>query len=231
MNSPQDTIIQQYAKGRTFADVGGLWGVKNEKVSVASLGGAREATLIDVVPHDNALWTQVRDRCASLGVVGYREIVGSVDDPGLPDKSGRFDFVHCSGIIYHCPNPIETLVRLHALTNKYLLLASMTVPPRIATASGEMTFEPGVCVSIPALKGQRKAIVTEHFAARKIRVHNITPGFDAPWYSDGKPSYGPWWWLWTGETLADLVGAANFRVLDVVETWTGQAHAVLAEKV
>ncbi len=231
MHSPQDAIIQRYAKGHTFADVGGLWGVKNEKVSVAKLGGATQATLIDVVPQGHELWTKVRERCASLGVVGYREIVASVDDPKLPDKAGRFDFVHCSGIIYHCANPIETLDRLHALTDRYLLLASMTVPPKISTASGEMTFDPGACISVPALKGQRKTIVTEHFAERKVRVHNITSGFDYPWYSNGKPSYGPWWWLWTGETLADLVGAANFRVLEVVETWTGQAHAVLAEKV
>lgn len=229
--TPQDAIIRQYAKGGTFADVGGLWGVKNEKISVATLAGARDATLIDIAPQYNPLWVQVRERCANLGVVGYREVTGNLDDPELPTKAGRFDLVHCSGIIYHCPNPVETMGRLYALTNRYLLLGSMTVPPMISTSAGELALEPGCCLLLPSLKGKTKAIVGEYFHSRNVRVHNITPTLSAPWYSNGRPSYGPWWWLWSGETLAGLVEAANFRVLDVVETWKGLAHVVFAEKV
>lgn len=117
----------------------------------------------------------MRERCASLGVVGYREVTGNLDDPELPTKTGRFDLVHCSGIIYHCPNPVETMGRLYALTNKYLLLGSMTVPPTISTSAGDLTLEPGCCLLLPSLKGKTKAIVGEYFHSRNVRVHNITP--------------------------------------------------------
>jgi hypothetical protein len=34
-SDPRDVFLGRVARGRTFADVGGLWGVVNEKVSVA----------------------------------------------------------------------------------------------------------------------------------------------------------------------------------------------------
>jgi len=40
--------IKQYVQGKTFVDVGRLWGTVNEKVSVAAKAGARETSMIDI---------------------------------------------------------------------------------------------------------------------------------------------------------------------------------------
>ena len=41
MRDVRDTYISQVVAGKSFADVGGLWGTVNEKVSVAHAHGAR----------------------------------------------------------------------------------------------------------------------------------------------------------------------------------------------
>lgn len=225
-------FIEQHVEGRSFVDVGGLWGTVNEKVSVATKAGARSVTLIDITAQGDKLWSDAREHCAAMGVSGYREVTGNLDDPGLPGRVGTFEFVHCSGILYHCPNPVWTLMRLHALTEKYLLLGSMTVPQKVVGKSGELSLDKGLCLYLPGISGREKEIVADHFAERSVKVHNIAPDLQCPWWADGQPDYGPWWWLWTPETLAAMIGAANFRVLDVVTAWEPDlAHAVFAEKI
>ncbi len=40
------------AVGKSFAEVGGLWGTVNEQVTVAAAAGATATTMIDVAPSD-----------------------------------------------------------------------------------------------------------------------------------------------------------------------------------
>ena len=41
MRDVRDTYIRQVVAGKSFADIGGLWGTVNEKVSVAHTHGVR----------------------------------------------------------------------------------------------------------------------------------------------------------------------------------------------
>jgi len=222
-----DEIINSHIKGASFADVGGLWGLVNEKITVAVRAGCQAATMIDIMPIDHPLWNEFDERARSAGVTEYRKVQGNLDDPVLPDKAGSFDFVHCSGIIYHVPNPLHTLARLHALTKRFLLLNSMTVPQRISTDAGEISFVGGRTVFLPAIDSPTKQILAEHFAALGIDLAGIS-NEQYPWTS--LSAYGPWWWLWTEDTLSAMVRATGFRVLDIRETWKGRAHAVFCEK-
>lgn len=232
MPGAHNPFIESHVSGLTFADVGGLWGTLNEKISVATLANAKSATLIDITPQSHEAWAAVRQHCEAKGVRGYREITGNLDDERLPETTGTFDFVHCSGIIYHCPNPILTLNRLHALTEKYLMLGSMTVPAEIVGEAGVIKLDTGSCIFIPSLTGREKSIVADHFAARGVSVHNIDPALTVPWYSNGKPDYSPWWWLWTAETLAAMLEASNFRVIDIVTAWEPDLSCgIFAEKI
>ena len=43
MSDVRDTYISQVVAGKSFADVGGLWGTVNEKVSVAHTHGRMRA--------------------------------------------------------------------------------------------------------------------------------------------------------------------------------------------
>src|ERR1700730_9452900 len=128
-----DEIINSHVKEASFADIGGLWGLVNEKITVAVKAGCRAATMIDITPINHQLWSQFEERALSVGVTKYRKLQGNGDDPALLDKSAPFAFIHCAGLISHVRNLLPTLARLQALTSRYLLLVSMTVPQQIVT--------------------------------------------------------------------------------------------------
>jgi Methyltransferase domain len=222
-----DEIIHSHVKDASFADIGGLWGVVNEKITVAVAAGCRTATMIDIIPIDHHSWSEFDQRARSLGVTEYKKLQGNVDDPALPDKAGTFDFVHCSGVIYHAPNPLYTLTRLHALTKRFLLLGSMTVPQRIRNGAGELSFEGGQTVFLPAITSPTKEILAAHFGTLNINLAGISDD-QHPWTSVSM--YAPWWWLWTTDTLSVMLRSTGFRVIDIRETWKGRAHAVLCAK-
>src|SRR3984893_17204729 len=154
-----DEIINSHVREASFADIGRLWGLANERITLPVKAGCRAATMIDIAPITRQLWSQFEERALSVGVTKYRKLQGNVDDPALLDKSGTFDFIHCSGVIYHVPNPLHTLARLHALTSRYLLLVSMTVPQQIVTDAGELSFAGGRTVFLPAVDAPTKEIL------------------------------------------------------------------------
>jgi hypothetical protein len=221
-------IITSHVRDSRFADVGGLWGLINEKITVAVKAGCRAATMIDFMPMKHQSWSEFDRHAKSLGVAEYRKFLGNIDDPNLPDKVGTFDFVHCSGVIYHVPNPLHTLSRLYALTERFLFLGSMTVPTHVHTSAGEISFAGGRTVFLPAVDTPTKEILAEHFRALGIKLTGITDD-QYPWTS--LLAYGPWWWLWTEETLAVMARSSGFRILEIRETWRGRAHAVFCEKI
>jgi hypothetical protein len=223
-----DEVISSHVKGSTFADVGGLWGLVNEKITVAVKAGCRSATMIDITPIGHPFWTDFDQYALSAGVTEYKKLQGNVDDPALPNRAGTFDFVYCSGVIYHVPNPIYTLVRLHELTDQFLLLGSMTVPPRIDTEAGEMSFAGGRTVFLPAADAPTKKILAGHFRALGINLAGVT---DDQYLWTSPSAYGPWWWLWTEDTLSVMLHAVGFRVVEARETWKGRAHRILCEKI
>jgi hypothetical protein len=222
-----DEVIASYVKGGSFADVGGLWGLVNEKITVAVKAGCHTATMIDMTPMGHRFWNDFDERAKSAGVTEYRKLQGNLDDPALSDKAGTFDFVYCSGIIYHVPNPLYTLTRLHALTTRKLLLVSMTVPERVVTDVGDISFAGGRTVFLPAVDESTKEILARYFQALGINLAGISDDQN-PWTS--LSAYGPWWWLWTPDTLSAMLRSTGFRVLETRETWAGRAHGLLCEK-
>jgi SAM-dependent methyltransferase len=58
---------------------------------------------------------------------GVKFYVGDVEDPAV-QQLGKFDFVLCFGLMYHLENPMRAFRNLHALTEKLLLVESITTP-------------------------------------------------------------------------------------------------------
>jgi hypothetical protein len=52
--------IAASVQGKSFAEVGGLWGTVNERVTVAARCGAAETAMIDVIPR-----TMISGRCSA----------------------------------------------------------------------------------------------------------------------------------------------------------------------
>src|SRR5262245_37056446 len=201
----QDRIIRQHVAGLSFVDVGGRWGTRNEKVSVANLAGARSVTMADMQPPTSPLWQDFRDRCAGLGVSGFAEISINLDDPHLHDKLGTYEFVHSSGIIYHAPSPLFSIAQLRTITERYLLIGSMVVPERIANGAVKLDFAGVMMLLLPAIDANRSAIMAQHFEENGLKIAPINADQPQPFRIGGMPNYSPWWWLYSATTLRAMM--------------------------
>jgi hypothetical protein len=231
-NVTTNSLIESTVEGLTFVDIGGLWGTVNERVTIALAAGASKATMMDYQVPESDWWIKFHQRAAEMGFKGkYTSISANLDDADLVERYGAFDFVHCSGIIYHAPSPFHTLMRLRALTKKYLILGSMTVPDRIYGTIGQIDMTDGAAYFVPALSGKKLEIFREHFLRLGVDVHNIVSEERHPWMFAGEPNYAPWWWLWSPETLAAMAEAAGFKLLKIYESWESRAHGIFLRAV
>jgi hypothetical protein len=181
----QDHTIREHVAGLSFVDIGGLWGTLNERVTVASLSGARSAAMADMQPLTSNLWQAFRDRCAGRGVAGYSEHCVNLDDPHLSENLGVYDFVHCSGIVYHAPSPLFSIAQLRTVTNKYLLVGSMVLPDQITNEAGSLDFCGGVMLLVPAIDANRRSILARHFDASGIKIAHINGDQASPFRKAG----------------------------------------------
>jgi hypothetical protein len=216
-----EQLIREAAEGKTFAEVGGLWGTTNEQVTTAALAGARELTMIDVAPPETGLWTAFEERCASMGVSGVAQINGSIDDPATAERAGSFEVVGCNGVLYHCPQPLHTLLALRSITEDTLILGTVTIPERVASAAGVLETAPGSALPVPALNTSQLAVVGQwlrELGDIHIQADGITNAVS--WSLD---DYSPWWWLFTRDHVAGLLRVAGFEVESVAGYWEGRA--------
>ncbi|MEN9258340.1 MAG: hypothetical protein Q6L55_06400 [Gloeomargarita sp. SRBZ-1_bins_9] len=70
-HDPRDSYIAQVVQGRSFLEVGGLWGGVNEKVSVAYRFGARRLAIVDVAKPENQWWEFFRQRMTQMDIKNY----------------------------------------------------------------------------------------------------------------------------------------------------------------
>lgn len=222
--------------GRTFAEVGGLWGVVNEQVTVAAAGGATELTMVDVAPEGGPedLWQAFRSRLAEHDVSDVRCLRGNIDDPAIVEAAGTFDVVHCSGVLYHCPEPLRTLRNLRSLVGETLILGTATMPETIANSAGSVEVEPGSAILVPAMTTSQRAVIGEWLrenGASGAYGINCEVGTDWTFGQDDWKPYEAWWWCFTRDYVAGLLEAAGFELRNVASFWNGRATLYLASAV
>lgn len=208
------TVLGPLTEGRTFAEVGGLWGTVNEACSIALRSGAREVTMIDITLPGTPLWKRFEERCPAATCV-----VGDICDHTLAERVGRFDIVYCGGVLYHVPSPINAIHNLLSITSERLMISCAVVPNVISNSVGELRIHPGEYLFIPTLGAKRLAIVQEYF--RSERRLDTVGGITRPgrFVKDGHVNYAPWWYLFTAGTLTDMCRLFD---ADVEKVW---AHA------
>jgi hypothetical protein len=205
--------------GKSFIEVGGLWGVVNEQVTMAHASGATSLTQIDPAGED--LWEPFRERCAAAQVTDYTCIVGDINDPALTATVEPADVVHCSGVLYHCPHPLYTLQQLRRLTKQTLLLGCATIPEHVSNPAGELRLEAGSALFVPAVSPAQLAVLVQYMA--EVDARHI-PGVDQPLAEGWKvDDYAPWWWYFTPRFVESMLCLAGFSVQDMAPYWRGHA--------
>ena len=221
---PRDAFLARVVPGRTFADVGGLWGTVNEKVSVAHALGAAEVTMIDLTPEGGELWQKFHDRLDDLGVRNCRCMSRTVTD--VASVQGlRFEVVHCSGVLYHHPNPLAFLAALRVMATRHLVLTSVILPEHVSNEHGEYHLPSSGVSFLPALSEGQRAVLGEYY---RQSSGAIGAGLSTP-YDYAVFDLEPWWWLPTPDALRAMCRAAGFRVRESALFWGGNALALLLD--
>jgi hypothetical protein len=225
--------IAEAVPGRSFAEVGGLWGVVNEQVTVAAAAGASELTMIDVAPEGGPddLWRAFESRLGEHGVSGVRCIHGSVDDRSIIEEAGSFAVVHCSGVLYHCPEPLHTLRNLRSLVQETLVLGTATMPETVANSAGAVSLEPGAAMLVPAMTESQRVVLGEWLRENGAPFaygvnHEVGEAWDLT-HRDWNP-YEAWWWFFTRDYVTALLEAAGFEIRSVASYWNGRATFYMA---
>lgn len=228
--------ISEAVSGKTFAEVGGLWGTVNEQVTGAARSGASATTMIDIAPsaegeREKDLWQLFRERAESLGVTDTICVNGSIDDPETPRRSGSFDVVCCNGVLYHCPDPLHTVRQLRAITRETLILGTVTMPETVSTSAGTVAVEPGAALLVPAITDSQRAVFAQwlrELGDIHVQADGVTHAAQSGWALD---DYDPWWWFFTRDHVSALLRVAGFEVEAVASYWEGRATLYLARAV
>ena len=219
MSDIRDTYIAQVVAGKSFSDVGGLWGTVNEKVSVAHKHNANVLTMIDVSPPESELWTLFDERRNSLRLPEVECVSGDILALAETDPCPQFDVVHCSGVLYHMPEPVSFLRALKKITREALILTSAITATRIKSKKGVLEIPAASMLCIPALQGKEREIVASYWQSvvgdGAFGITRDIPGWDPE-------DFGPWWWLPTAEALRAMCESIGFRHEAGEPSWNGK---------
>lgn len=227
MSDPRDLYIARVVPGRSFVDIGGLWGTINEKVTVAHKAGAISTAMLDWTPPHTELWQAFHQRCADAGVHDYQSLSANIDEPGLERRVGQFDVVHCSGVLYHCPNPFFTLTQIARLCRRSLILTTAVIPPTITASMGRIAVPSGGALFVPYLPRDQREVLREHWEGAGVSGVIGIMEQPAAWLIE---DYAPWWWLFPSATARQLIMAAGFDIEEDTPFWNGNAHVFLAHR-
>lgn len=238
-NNPDDSVnewMSRIVPGKTFTDIGGLWGTIGERVSMAAKHNPASLTMIDTTP-DESLWDAFRKRLKDKGIdeKTVRQIRADVEAPGFAQKAGKYDVVYCSGLLYHSPNPMHFLWPLSDVVGEYLIFGSIVLADRFRGLLG-LPYGMPLSVFVAALDDvQRK------FVADAYKFHDSTPavGISHPvttWVCNTPREGGllhntaPFWWLYCPVTVASMLNLAGFDVLDNFPGWEDRVMFYVCKK-
>lgn len=225
MNTPirkvnKRALIQEYAKDTNFIDLGGLWGVKGEMVTSAAKGGAASLAMGDILRLRNPHWAKMDDHLAAAGITDYaKHQIDIMKFPKVKPHVGAFNFVHCSGIMYHVVDVFEFVANLLAMTDDYLLVGSVVVPEVVIGHDGAH------CAG--ASTPEQTERVSTWLKDAGLMARGVSK--EAAYTEDMRPVNGPWWWVFTSGFMLRVMESFD---VDIIEHGysSDNAYVVLMRK-
>jgi len=186
-------LIRQHVEGKTFADIGCMWGVNGDYSFHAEKCGATEVKAIDVFGPT----PEFEEKKTKLGS-NVEFILGDASHPTVLEQIGTVDVVFCAGVLYHHPAPFDLLVALRRICRDTLILRTSTIP--------EMTGLPNAAVYWPMLNADDRKLWNLS-SLGLLRQEGITDDFNP------EAGYGNWFWGLTPTCLGSLLSTAGFWVV------------------
>ncbi len=172
-----------------------------------------------------------RSHCAERRIDYVREVIGSIDNVDIVGQVGAYDVVHCSGVLYHCPNPLLTISHLAAITKDVLLLGTAVMPASVSNEAGSVQLDSDQAIFIPSIAEQKRQVYEKYISkSYGGGAWGINDPVDNWYFSNGAPNYGPWWWLWTHEYVRGLIEASGLRVVEDFDQFDGTGRLFVCAK-
>lgn len=184
--------IRHHAPGRSFVDIGCMWGVNGEYAFIAEEAGATAVKGVDVFGPTPEFLEKKQARGSHVEF-----ILGDAGHPDTLAQIGVMDVVFCAGVLYHHPSPFDLLVALRRICGELLILRTSTIP--------EIKGLPNSAVYFPMLKPADRRLWNLSSLGLRRQV-GITDGFEP------EEGYGNWFWGLTPSALESLLETAGFRV-------------------
>ncbi|MBX3409918.1 MAG: hypothetical protein KF859_08530 [Phycisphaeraceae bacterium] len=227
MSDPRDEFISRVVKGRSFVDVGGLWGTVAEKPSVAWGAGASRVGMFDITPEGESLWQRFHERLKEKGVPECECRVGDVAEYA----GDRYDVVHCAGVLYHHPNPLQIITGLRRMAGEYLVFTSAITQTHIENEEGRVEVPESGVLFIPALTARERAVLTRYWAKFEVAAEGITHPAKYHLTELNATAFGPWWFLPTAHAFKRMTESCGFECIDERSWWNNNAHTLLCRVV
>jgi SAM-dependent methyltransferase len=199
--------ITQHTRGRSFVDVGCMWGVTGDYSFLAEESGASRVVGVDIYPEQPAFLEKKKRRNSSVifvrGDINKNSTIDQIQIVLRPDGAAKSTeepalagMVFCSGVLYHVPDPILTLRQLGRLVDDggLLVLNTMTIPEQVLPCTS--IFLPGlVDKQLDALRLGRSGVgLTHPFEPAK--------------------GYANWVWGMTPSCVRAMLQIAGFEIID-----------------
>lgn len=191
----REELVRRHAPGRTFADMGCMYGTHGGIGFLAEEAGAAAVTASDAM-EPTPEYLREHDRRGSA----MRFVRGDLHDPSLLAEVGEHDVVWCSGVIYHSPYPLLTLERLASIARDTLIVGSHTIPevPGLSQA----------CVFYPRLDDRARGVYRPVWPCDAV-------GISTPYDERPEMSYANYWWGISPSALRAMVEVQpGFRVVE-----------------
>jgi hypothetical protein len=185
-------FIEQHAPGRSFVDIGCMWGVNGDHAFLAEEVGASEVKAVDVFGPTPEFDEKKEQRRSNV-----QFILGDITNPDTIERIGPTDVVFCAGVLYHHPSPFDVIVGLRRICQQILILRTSTIP--------EIKHLPNAAVYFPMLSAKDRRL----WNLKNLGLANqvgITHEFDP------EQGYGNWFWGLTPSCLSAMLETAGFRV-------------------
>jgi hypothetical protein len=186
-----EELVQKYAKGKSFADIGCMWGVNGLFSFIAEETGATSVTAVDVYEESPEFLEEKKRRDSKI-----RFVRGDINSQSTADEIGQAEVVLCSGVLYHTPDPIHMLTRLRAICKEILILNTCSIP------------------EVPGLKNA--AVFYPYLDAEQRAVWNQGLGLQMAISGPYEPEngYGNWFWGMTPSSIESMLKVAGFEVTE-----------------
>ncbi len=190
-NFDNAVLVKKYSKGKTFADIGALWGVHGNNAFIAEESGALRSIAVDVYPETKEFLETLKKKNSKVEF-----IQGDINSEETIKKIGICDVVLCSGVVYHTPNPIAMFMRLRVITRETLLLNTASIPEFFGIRNATVFY--------PFLSEKQRKIWNRGIGSQKAITGPYEP----------EEGYANWFWGMTPSAIESMLLLAGFEVTE-----------------